>query len=193
LGPRLTGVAYAADAARNLLDREPQRATELLTGLRAETGEAITEVRRLVDELRPTSLDQVGLEHALRQHARHLVTADGRALAVDLDITSPLPALGAAVEVTAYRIVVEALTNAVRHSRGDRATITLRADGEALTIEVRDNGHSHGTWLPGTGLTSMRERAEMLGGNLTVDSDATGGVVSASLPLATQSADHRHQ
>jgi two-component system NarL family sensor kinase len=66
LGPRLTGVAYAADAARNVLGRDPERAGDLLTGLRAEAGEAILEVRRLVEGLRPPSLDQVGLEHSGR-------------------------------------------------------------------------------------------------------------------------------
>jgi signal transduction histidine kinase len=184
LGPRLTGVAYAADAARNVLDRDPTRAADLLTGVRAEAGEAILEVRRLVDGLRPPSLDQVGLEQTLRQHARHVLRADGSPMAVDLNVTSPLPTLGAAVEVTAYRIVVEALTNAARHSGGDRATITLCVDGEALAIEVRDNGHAHAAWSPGVGLTSMRERAEMLGGTVTTHADAGGGAVSARLPLA---------
>jgi signal transduction histidine kinase len=90
--------------------------------------------------------------------------------------------------VTAYRIVVEALTNAARHSRGDRVTITLRVDGDALAIEVRDNGRQHSAWSPGTGLTSMRERTEMLGGTVIARADTAGGVVSARLPLAAQPA-----
>jgi signal transduction histidine kinase len=184
LGPRLTGVAYAADAARNVLGRDPERAGDLLTGLRAEAGEAILEVRRLVEGLRPPSLDQVGLEQALRQHARHVIRADGRPLEVDLEVTTPLPVLGAATEVTAYRIVVEALTNAARHSGGDRAAVTLCVDGAALAIEIRDNGRPERAWSPGVGLTSMRERAEMLGGTVSADADPTGGVVSARLPLA---------
>jgi signal transduction histidine kinase len=184
LGPRLTGVAYAADAARNLLGRDPERAGDLLTGLRAEAGEAILEVRRLVEGLRPPSLDQVGLEQALRQHARHILRADGRPLAVDLAVTTPLPALGAATEVTAYRIVVEALTNAARHSGGDRAAVTLCVDEAALAIEIRDNGQPDRAWSPGVGLTSMRERAEMLGGTVSANANPTGGVVFARLPLA---------
>src|SRR5262249_31212756 len=182
LGPRLTGVAYAADAAGNILGRDPARAADLITGLRAEAGEAIDEVRRLVEGLRPPSLDQVGLEQALRQHARHVLRADGRPMAVDVKITSPLPALGAAVEGTAYRTVVEALTNAARHSGGDRVAVTLGVDGEALAIEIRDNGHPHSAWSPGVGLTAMRERTEMLGGTVVAKADTTGGVVSARLP-----------
>jgi two-component system NarL family sensor kinase len=111
---------------------------------------------------------------------------------VDLNITTPLPALGAAVEATAYRIVIEALTNAARHSHGDRATVTLRVDREALAIEVRDNGRPHGTWSPGTGLTSMRERAEMLSGTLTAGADSAGGLLTARMPLAMQPSEHQH-
>ena len=182
LGPRLTGLAYASDAARNVLGRDPERAADLLAGVRAEAGEAIVEVRRLVEGLRPPSLDQVGLEQTLRQHARHVLGADGRPMTVDVRITGPLPELGAAVEVTAYRIVVEALTNAARHSRGRNAAVTLRVeDPAALAIEVRDDGEARDPWVPGCGLTSMRERAEMLGGTLAAD----GGVVCARLPLAT--------
>jgi signal transduction histidine kinase len=186
LGPRLTGLAYAADAARNVLARDPARAADLLTGLRAEAGEAIGEVRQLVEGLRPPSLDQVGLEQALRQHARHVLNAAGRPMAVDLTIATPLPALGAAVEVTAYRIAVEALTNAARHSGGDRVDIALRVDREALAVEVRDNGHLQSAWSPGVGLTSMRERVEMLGGTVITTTDTAGGLVSARLPLAAQ-------
>ncbi|MDT5036120.1 MAG: two-component system, NarL family, sensor kinase [Micromonosporaceae bacterium] len=186
LGPRLTGLAYAADAARNVLGRDPARAADLLTGLRAEAGEAIGEVRRLVEGLRPPSLDQVGLEQALRQQARHVLNAAGRPMAVDLTVTTPLPALGAAVEVTAYRIAVEALTNAARHSGGDRVDIALCVDRGALAIEVRDNGHQPSSWSPGVGLTSMRERVEMLGGTVITTTDTAGGLVSARLPLAAQ-------
>ncbi|MEJ3749479.1 histidine kinase, partial [Actinomycetes bacterium KLBMP 9797] len=190
LGPRLTGVAYAADAARNLLQRDPARASELLVGVRAEAGEAIVEVRRLVEGLRPPSLDQVGLEQTLRQHARHLLHPDGRPMTVDVRVPTPLPALGAAVEVTAYRIVVEALTNAARHSRGDHATVTLHLDEGSLTIEVRDDGHSPTPWVPGIGLASMRERAELLGGTLVARADDARGGVRANLPTQDQGVPH---
>jgi signal transduction histidine kinase len=106
-------------------------------------------------------------------------------MTVDVRVAGPLPPLAAAVEVTAYRIVVETLTNAARHSRGDRATVTLGVDDGALAVEVRDDGPSRQPWVPGCGLTSMRERAEMLGGTLAGCAADTGGVVSARLPLTT--------
>jgi two-component system NarL family sensor kinase len=185
LGPRLTGLAYAADAARNVLGRDPERAATLLTGVRAEAGEAIAEVRRLVEGLRPPSLDQVGLEQALRQHAQQVLRPDGRPLLVEVCVPAPLPPLGAAVEVTAYRIVVEALTNTARHAEGEHAVVTLRLDGDALAVEVRDDGAAGRPWQPGVGLTSMRERTEMLGGSVAAGADDAGGSVVATLPLGS--------
>jgi signal transduction histidine kinase len=182
IGPRLTGVAYAADAALNELDRDPRRTAQLISGLRADAGEAIAEVRRLVEGLRPPSLDQVGLEQALRQHGQHLHTAAGVPLLVDVR-AGALPTLPAAVEVTAYRIVVEALTNAARHSGGDRAEVRLAADDGWLCVEVTDNGTTATAWQPGVGLTSMRERAELLGGTVVATAGAHGGSVAARLPL----------
>ncbi|MBU2662628.1 sensor histidine kinase [Actinoplanes bogorensis] len=179
LGPRLTGIAYASDAAGNVLARDPGRAADLIAGVRTEAGEAIVEIRRLVEGLRPPSLDQMGLERTIRQHARHLLRPDGRPVTVDVRVPGPLPGLGAAVEVTAYRIVVEALTNAARHSGGDSATVTLRLDDSDLAVEVSDDGPSREPWVPGCGLTSMRERVEMLGGSLT----AGAATISVRLPL----------
>ncbi|MGX6603272.1 sensor histidine kinase [Micromonosporaceae bacterium Da 78-11] len=191
VGPRLTGPAYAADAARNVLGRDPERAAALLTGVRAEAGEAIAEVRRLVEGLRPPSLDQVGLVQALRLHARHLLRPDGRRLLVEVLVPVPLPALGAAVEVTAYRIVVEALTNTARHADGGHAVVTLRLDGDALAVEIRDDGAARGPWQPGVGLTSMRERTELLGGSVAAGAGEDGGSVVATLPLVASVPEQR--
>jgi two-component system NarL family sensor kinase len=184
LGPTLTGVAYAADAARNLLGTDPAAADTLLDGLRTDTANAITEVRRLVEGLRPPMLDELGLTQAIRQRARQLRTADGRALVVALDAPDPLPDVPAAVEVVAFRIVVEALTNVCRHAGSDRAAVTLGLAGGRLDLEVADGGAGAGRpWTPGVGLTSMRERAESVGGTCTAAATPAGGRVRASLPL----------
>jgi signal transduction histidine kinase len=184
LGPRLTGVAYTADAARNLLHDDPERTLELLAGLRAEAGHAIVEVRRLVDGLRPAALDQVGLVQALRQHAGTLRGHDGEPLTVVVEAQEPLPALGAAVEVTAYRIVVEALTNAARHSGARHCRVCLRPSSTRLLVEVTDDGGPGRPWVPGVGLTSMRERAELLGGSFSASAEPGGGRVCVQLPAA---------
>jgi len=178
LGPRLTGVAYTADAARNSAG-DPARVLELLAGLRADAGDAIAEVRRLVDGLRPPSLDQIGLVEALRQHGRSLHGANGHRLEVSLDVEEPLGPLEAAVEVATYRIVVEALTNAARHSRGSHCQVLLARNDGTLVIEVSDNGSTTGLWLAGVGMSSMRDRAEVLGG----DFSAGAGTVRVTLPV----------
>jgi signal transduction histidine kinase len=90
-----------------------------------------------------------------------------------------LPDLGAAIEVAAYRIGVEALTNVVRHSSATSAQLTLSASRHALTVEVADNASSTDPWQPGTGITSMQERAALVGGTLIVGD----GRVVATLPL----------
>ena len=172
LGPTLTGVAYAADAARNLLDRDPVATDRHLASVRTSTEHAIKEIRRLVDGLRPPALDELGLVAALRQHALNLP--------LPVTVTSnDLPHLGAAIEVAAYRIAVEALTNVVRHSRATSAALTLMAGPHSLTVEVVDDGMIAAPWRPGTGITSMRERAALVGGTLL----AADGRTVATLPL----------
>ena len=81
LGPTLSGVAFATDAARNQVRSDPDRADELLVQLRSDTAHAITEIRRLVEGLRPPALDELGLEGAIRQHASTLHSSAGTAAA----------------------------------------------------------------------------------------------------------------
>ncbi|MBD5785376.1 sensor histidine kinase [Cellulosimicrobium terreum] len=184
LGPTLTGVAYAADAARNLARSDPDATVGLLADLRADVGQAIVEIRRIVDGLSPAVLDELGLESALRRHAVHLHTASGERLTVRLDIGT-LPALSAATEVAVYRIVTEALTNVARHAGARTATVTVAVRGPALVAEVHDDGAPAPPtdWQPGVGLTSMRARTEELGGSLEVGATSAGGRVRAALPL----------
>ena len=193
LGPALTGIAFKADAARNALPAGPARASELLGALRADTTAAITDIRRLVYGLRPPALDDLGLIGSLRQQTDRIAQRpDGSSVAVCLNTPEPLPPLPAAVEVAAYRIITEAMTNAARHSGATRIDVWLAvADGDGLRIEVRDDGRVPGPgWQPGFGLTSMRERAAELGGTCQAGPDpAGGGRVIAALPLGENRAE----
>lgn len=186
LGPLLTGVAFSADAAANLLGTDPDRAGELIGTLRADTRTAIGDIRRLVDDLRPPALDELGLVGALRQRASVLsMRADGSPVRVRIDIPDELPALPAAVEVAAYRIATEALTNVVRHSRASTATLRLDCamGRQGLVVEVSDDGTPDGVWRPGVGLQAMRERTAELGGRFEAGPSTDGGLVRASFPL----------
>jgi len=179
LGPVLTGISFQADAAGNLIIADPGRASELLTALRAAATEAIDDVRRLVHDLRPPALDELGLVGALRRHADQLGTGTP---AVDVDAPDELPPLPAAVEVAAYRIGAEALTNAVRHAGAAHVALRI-AVADALELEVRDDGRTGDVWAPGVGLTSITERAAELGGSVRVAPGTGGGRVVARLPL----------
>ena len=184
LGPTLTGVAFAADAAANTMDDDPEQSRRLLTTLRHDTRAALADVRRLVDNLRPPALDELGLVEALRQRADHLAwRADGESVHVRLDVPEEVPTLPAAIEVATYRIATEALTNVVRHSQATGATVRLRCN-ERLELSITDDGPPNGAWAPGVGLDAMRERAAELGGSFQAGPTPTGGQVVASFPLS---------
>jgi signal transduction histidine kinase len=176
LGPLLTGVALTADAAANVSSSDAEQAAALLASVRTETRTAIAEVRRLVDDLRPRALDELGLVGAVELRA----AASGD---VDVTVTAgPLGELPAALEVAAYRIATEGLTNVLRHSDARRAEVRLCRDADVLVVEVLDDG-STGEWGTGVGTTSMRERAEELGGTCVSGPSPDGGRVRAELPL----------
>jgi len=184
LGPSLASQTFQLDAALERLGHDPDGATDLLVALKHHNQQLVADIRRLVHELRPPALDELGVTGALVAHAGQLEHA-GR-LTIDVDTTpDPLPTLPAAVEVAAYRIAREALTNVVRHAGASRCTVRLEATGSQLSITVTDDGT--GLEQPvraGVGLTSMRERAEELGGTFqAVPATPTGTRVHATLPI----------
>jgi two-component system, NarL family, sensor kinase len=180
LGPALTGVTFKADAAGNLLAADPAAARDLIAELRGEVAQAVAGIRRLVYDLRPPALDELGLLGAVRQAIDRLAR-DGTV--IRLTAPDALPSLSAAVEAAAYRIAVEALTNAVRHSGAGEVTVAIWAD-ERLHVRVTDDGTARdGAWQGGVGTASMRERAAELGGECTAGPGPLGGLVAAALPL----------
>jgi two-component system, NarL family, sensor kinase len=183
LGPTLTGIAFGADAAANLITTDPEQANELLTTLRRDTRVALADVRRLVDDLRPRALDELGLVGALQQRTEQLAwRADGEAVDVKLEVPGKMPPLPPAVEVATYRIATEALTNVVRHSKATKAVVRVSL-GERLEVSVTDDGPPNGRWSPGVGLTAMRERVAELGGEFEAGPSPAGGQVVASFPM----------
>ncbi len=96
-----------------------------------------------------------------------------------------LPVLTAAVDVAAYRIVIEALTNIRRHTTSPTATVQLDSRPTGLAITVADTCSGHGDWNAGVGISSMRERAAELGGLMTARPTLDGGLVEVFLPIAS--------
>jgi two-component system NarL family sensor kinase len=185
LGPDLAAIALRLDAARSMAGPTP--VGETLSELRDQTREAIGGVRRIVDELRPPALDELGLVSALGEHAARLsapVAGDGGGLDVHVDGPDVPPPLPAAVEVAAYRIGLEAMTNAARHAHARRCDVRIHVDGD-LRVEVSDDGDGlPRDAQPGVGLGSMRERAAEVGGTWTIAGRPGGGTtVCARLPL----------
>jgi signal transduction histidine kinase len=180
LGPALAGMTFEIAAAERALPARPARAAELLSAVREQMRDAADDVRRLVDGLRPPALDELGLVEALRECRARVGD-----LAVAVESAQPLPPLPATVEVAAYRIASEAITNVARHADARRCTIRLRLD-DALHLEITDDGRGlPGQPRPGVGLASMRERAAELGGTCTAENiDGSGTRISVRLPLA---------
>ena len=202
LGPTLGYLTLGLDTARRLFSQDPKGAEALLLELKTKTQEAVSDVRQLVYDLRPPALDDLGLVPAIRQQA-----ANHGLLAEDLSngsldninknglvykVEAPeegLPPLPAAVEVACYRIAQEAITNASRHSGASycHVGLSLNSDDEqTLELEVTDDGVGLAeNRTAGVGMSSMRERAEELGGTLSIEATPQGGTwVLARLPLS---------
>lgn len=185
LGPELAGLALHLNALASSVSDE---------AVRSELGHAedslrrmVDEVRRIVDDLRPPALDQLGLAGALDERAASMSRASG--VAFDVEATR-LDRVPPAVEVAAYRIACEAMTNVARHAGARRCVISLHGDDGAVRMEVTDDGHGMADDARrGVGTTSMRIRAEELGGELHVGParGSTGVAVVAVLPLAVGS------
>jgi signal transduction histidine kinase len=190
VGPTLAAVALGIDASRRSVGDDT--ATGVLLGrLRDELQAAIVEIRRLAHGLRPPVLDRIGLIPALREYAGALASRSARSdsddgVTIVLEVPTVLPKLPASVDVAAYRIICEALTNVTRHASARSCAVRLWIDDD-LHIEVVDDGVGIATATltdGGVGLSSMRERASELGGECLVEADREGGTrVFATLPL----------
>jgi signal transduction histidine kinase len=185
LGPALASTSFKLDAIYNVADHNPAVVKKLVTELKTQMQEALRDIRRIAYDLRPPALDELGLVGALREHiASHNQT---QGLQITLEAPESLPSLAAAVEVAAYRIALEAITNVSRHARARHGNVRLSL-AKDLCLEIKDDGCG----LPdavraGVGLVSMRERAEELGGICTIDALPQGGTgVIARLPLASE-------
>ncbi len=190
LGPSLAAMTMKLGVARGRIRDDPASAEALIDQVTLETQAAIAEIRRMASELRPPALDEVGLVEAIRRRAASFGSEEPGAEAIGFEVVGPadrerpLGELPAAVEVAAYRIAVEAMTNVVRHAGARRCVVTVGiARGVRLTVEDDGSGLPI-AWRPGIGTTSMRERAIELGGTCRIETRPEGGTrVDAWLPF----------
>jgi signal transduction histidine kinase len=181
VGPTLAGIALGVESAQRAVHRDPARAEVLLAAVRTDVAALVDDVRRVVDGLRPPLLDEIGLVAALEQLALSFDTRGTCRIDV---VSDPLPPLPAAVEVAAWHIGAEAMTNVTRHSGAGQAHVRLDVQHSWLELRVEDDGRGGAAnRAHGTGLISMRHRADEVGGNVEVHSDAGGTTVTARLPL----------
>jgi signal transduction histidine kinase len=197
----LSAIALQSEAVLSMAEDDPATARTVLTAVRENSVQSLAEMKAMIDLLRAEEPDPHPAPARLAGLDRLLDSA--RAAGLDVTVQSELAGeLPAAVDLTAYRIVQEALTNAVKHAAGSRASVTVRRDGAALVVEVTNDlpvpvtpgkattregttgqcPDAAGTGAEGTGLLSMRERAAALGGTLTAGLAAGGWRVRAVLP-----------
>ncbi|MFI7134189.1 sensor histidine kinase [Nonomuraea sp. NPDC050153] len=192
VGHTVSLMLVQAGAGRRVLDRDPAKARELLLGLEQTGRAALAELDRVLGVLRRDSpgddgeTGQPGLAGLPELAGR--MTEAGIEVRVQIDPTPP--ELPHSLDLSAYRIVQEALTNALKHGDATSATVTVRHDGGSLDIDVRDDGRgSPPGYQPGRGLLGIGERVALFGGTLWHGPAGAGGFrLRAVLPLPTTSA-----
>jgi two-component system NarL family sensor kinase len=180
LGPTLASLRMQLSALRRIVRDDPDAAEQLIDELRNDVSAATADIRRLVYELRPPMLDDLGLVTAIKNFKLGDSTIQLEAIAPE-----PMPRLSAAVEVAIYRIASEAIHNVVKHAQATTCVVEIRVETGQLSLSVTDDGH----YLPeghtaGVGLHSMQERAAELGGTFSIQPAKAGGTrIVVRLPL----------
>jgi signal transduction histidine kinase len=181
----LSAIAIQSEAVLSA-DREPVTVRTVLRSVRENSVAALTEMRAMIDLLRGDGrrADPPTVPAQLADLDRLLDSARAAGLRVELAGPAPPGGLPSVLELTAYRIVQEALTNAVKHAEGAQAWVALRQDRDQLIIDVTNElPHQDGPRTAGTGLASMRERAAAVGGSVQAGRVPRGWQVLAVLPV----------
>jgi signal transduction histidine kinase len=180
-------ITLTAKSARLLLEREPARAIVQLDHLQELAQSALAEMRALIFQLRPLPVEETGLVLALRQHVATLKSRAGLTVALQVEEEQRLLP---EQEAQLFRIVQEALNNVVKHAHTDQAVVNLALTNGRVLLLVEDQGVGFNATAiepsqETVGLSSMRERAEMMGGSFTVEAQPGAGVrIRVEIPVA---------
>lgn len=183
----LVAIAQSIELGLNWLETDPQRAKTLLSGARTQAVENVENLRRLIADLRPPALEELGLAPALQ-----LLAAQTKTLHTQISITGPARRIGEQQELTLFRVAQEAIRNAQRHGKAGQITLELGFHADEVCLSIRDDGL--GFTPPADleclaqtqkfGLLGMKERVEQLQGGLRlVSAPGSGTVVAVTLPL----------
>ncbi len=195
-GQKLTAIGLGLRSVTRTASSHPRRAAKNLQRLEDMVADALTELQRLIADLRPSHLDDLGLPSTLRWYAGEL---EGRAgLPVSVVITGRERALSAPVNIALFRVAQEALTNVVKHAIADAVVVGLCYGPEAVTITVSDDGQGFDVqWAQSQaqraayGLLGMRERAELLGGQFDLTSTfGQGSQVRVTIPYQAEASEY---
>jgi two-component system sensor histidine kinase DegS len=185
LGPDLASLNLRLLTIRRLLEREGHPAAGEIQEMAEQTRASIRDIRRLIQDLRPVALDELGLVPALREHLARCEQEHG--LPVEF-VAREGERLPASIETALFRIVQEAVTNVVRHAGAQHVCVTLIREPHQVRLCIADDGHGFDTQRSRSskhvGLWSMRERVEQLGGRFEVRSTSgQGTTVTTVVPL----------
>ena len=189
-GQGLTAIGLGLRGLESRLSQNPEQAIDTLQQLQVLTAESLKELQRLIADLRPSHLDDLGLSAALRWYAGKL--EERSPLKVKISISGSEPALEDTAKIATFRIIQEALNNVIRHAEARNTGVSLDFEDKGMRVIVRDDGcgfdlerlnQMQSSSRPPLGLAGMRERAALLGGAVSIRSaPGDGTVIEAFVP-----------
>lgn len=192
LGHRLTVAIVQLEGAARLLERDTQRAGQMVQTVREQLVEGLAELRTTLAALRDSGMAAASLIRSLRNLADEFTKATG--LPVHLSVSADLPGLNEAQRMTLFRAAQEALTNTQRHAEASAIWLQLSRTGDSLQLVAEDNGVGlpDGELVTGIGLRGMQERAQQLGGQLSIDTGPRGGLrLQLTLPVREEASNDK--
>ena len=192
-GQALTALGLGLRGISSVQRKDTAKAAENLKHLRKMVARALTELQRLIADLRPSHIDDLGLPAALRWYANDLQERAPLKVRVRVNGTArPIPS---PVKITLYRVAQEALTNVIKHAFADKADVSLQFGEESVTLQVEDDGSGFDIDMlrnpdrPSWGLLGMEERAALLGGSFRISSQpGVGTNIEVTIPYEQERA-----
>lgn len=192
-GPAQTfsNILLKIDLCEKLMNIDMNRAREETASLKQIVRQSTKEIRKIIYNLRPMAIDDLGLEPTLRRYIEDFEADSG--LTITFQVFGELQLEDTIHKLALFRVAQEALNNVKKHAKATACTVILKRDGDQVVLMVRDNGRGfdlnrvRGSQESGFGIMNMKERVELLSGNLKIDSmPGRGTILTVTLPLHLQ-------